>query len=123
MGFDAFSQYCRDVFFLPCVFVKGSFHGRQKEGSDGLLVAESHLRFAGVHIDIDLAVGQLEKGDEERETSCRNRIAIGDAHNACKRSILYRATVDEQELFGSAVRMMRRKGAERLQTHALLLRC
>ena len=106
---------------MSCVFLKGCFHGRHEKGSDGLWVAESHFRLTGVDINIDLARWHLQESDEERKTSCRHGVAVGDAHDACKRSILYGTTVDEEELFGRAVGVERGKRAEGLQTHALLL--
>ena len=122
MCFSDVSQHRGDIFFVACVFLKGCFHRCHEEGSDDLRVAESHLRFAGMHIDIDLSSRCLQKGDEEGKASRRNRVAVSDAHDACKRSVLYRATIDEKKLFRRAIGMMRRKRAEGLQAHALLLR-
>ena len=84
-------------------------------------IAEAHLGFGRMHVDIDLACVERNEQREQRVPVARQIIGIGAAHRAEQKLVAHRAAVDEEILAERIGARQRRQRGKTLDRHALAL--
>ena len=84
-------------------------------------VAEAHLGFARMHVDVDLARGKVHEQRQQGIAALRQQVAVGRAHGADQQAVLDRAAVDEQVLLAGIGPVQGGKAGKARDAHAFAL--
>ena len=96
-------------------------HGADEKGAHAGPVAEAHLGFRGVDVDVDVGGRHVDEEREQRIAALRHEVAVGRAHGAGDELVLDRAPVDEEVELSGIWAVERRQAGKAGHRHAVAL--